>query len=104
MTQLVYGVFLPNLVVAVVNLLPGVQSAVLDIGTQLVDILHRHELTAQVEPYAGTVTVKHLADTLECSIIIGLQIRYYVLDCIVNKHVAVSVICLVRMQYDNLTL
>ena len=40
MTQFVNRIFLPNLIVAVVNLLPSIERAVLDIGTQLVNILH----------------------------------------------------------------
>ena len=39
-TQFIYRIFLPNLIIAMVYLLPCVQGAVLDIGTELVNILH----------------------------------------------------------------
>ena len=52
MAQLLVLVVLPKLVVTVVNLIPGVEHAVADVSTQLVDIFLGHGLAAEVDPFA----------------------------------------------------
>ena len=96
MTQFLVLVVFPELVVTMMDFVPGVELTIADVGTQLVDIFFGHRLTAQVNPLADAFALHPFHDMLHIDALIlwVFNIVQTSLHGVIGNHVAVGLVSL----------
>ena len=98
MTELLHGVTLPDFVVAVVDVIPAVQHAVVDVVDEEFHLVAVHQLSAEVDPFALAFALDLLAEFAHGEGGVLLQEAGDVGHGVIDEHVAVGVVGLTGFE------